>query len=143
MNSVLSQQFVRFVLANTVAAGLNVLTRFMASYILLDAWAVLAGFCVGLLTSYLLCRSYVFRATRRASITEMARFIVINLLALGITWCVYHVTLQWILTLRGESIPSPGLRTCAHAFGVAAPVFFSFLAQKTYTFRQRFRSNGT
>lgn len=143
MNRFLSSQFLRFIIANSFAAALNVTTRLLTSQILQDSLAVVAGFCVGLLTSYLLCRGYVFRTIRRASSPEIARFVFINLIALGMTWLAYHASLHWIMSLRGESTPSQQLRTGAHAFGVAAPVIFSFLAQKTYTFRQRFGSHGT
>lgn len=138
MNRFLSAQFIRFFMANVFAAAMNIATRLVASLAMLDAWAVAAGFCTGLATSYLLCRAFVFKTARRASIAEAGRFIGINLLALGITWIVYNASLHWLLCLRGESAPTQGLRTLAHAVGVAAPVAFSFLAQKTFTFRQRF-----
>lgn len=143
MNQLLSAQFLRFVLANSFAAGVNILTRFLGSLVMLDAWAVVAGFCAGLSTSYLLCRVFVFQAVSRASMAEVLRFTVINLLALALTWLVYQLSLQWLVSAQIGSATNPTLRTSAHALGVAAPVLFSFVAQKTFTFRQRLGSSGT
>jgi len=136
VNQLLSAQFLRFVLANSFAAGINIVTRFIGSLVVFDAWAVVAGFCAGLSTSYLLCRGFVFQTVRRASLPEILRFTVINLLALLLTWLVYHLSLQWLVAARVGSATDQTLRTGAHALGVAAPVLFSFVAQKTFTFRQ-------
>ena len=143
MNQLLSAQFLRFVLANSFAAGINIFTRFLGSLVMFDAWAVVAGFCAGLSTSYLLCRGFVFQTVRRASMAEVLRFTVINLLALALTWLVYHLSLQWLVSAQIGSATNQTLRTSAHALGVAAPVLFSFVAQKTFTFRQRLDSHGT
>jgi putative flippase GtrA len=143
LNHLFSGQFFRFLLANSFAAFVNIMTRLVGSFIVFDAWAVVAGFCAGLSTSYLLCRGFVFRTVRRASVPEMLCFTGVNLLALLLTWLVYHLTLQWLVAARVGPATSWGLRTGAHALGVAAPVLFSFVAQKTFTFRQRIGSHGT
>ena len=143
MNQLLSTQFLRFVLANSFAAGINIVTRFLGSLVMFDAWAVVAGFCTGLSTSYLLCRGFVFQTVRRASMAEVLRFTIINLFALALTWLVYHLSLHWLVSAQIGSATNQTLRTGAHALGVSAPVLFSFVAQKTFTFRQRLDSHGT
>ena len=143
MNQLLSGQFLRFVAANSLAAFINIITRLIGSLVMLDAWAVVAGFGAGLSTSYLLCRGFVFRSVRRASLPEILRFTGINLVALVLTWLVYHLSLQWFVSARMGPATNQTLRTSAHALGVAAPVLFSFMAQKTFTFRQRLGSHGT
>lgn len=143
MNHLLSAQFVRFLLVNTFAAFINIITRLVGSFLMVDLWAVVAGFCAGLSTSYFLCRGFVFRTERRASVPEILRFTAVNLLALGLTWLVYHLSLQWFVAARIGPATNQSLRTGAHALGVAAPVLFSFVVQKTFTFRQRLGSHGT
>ena len=138
MNSMLSQQFIRFLLANTVAAFVNIITRLLGSLFLLDGWAVVAGFFAGLSTSYVLCRGYVFRSTAKPPTwAEVFRFVVVNLFALLLTWAVYQLTLQGLLSFTKTVAPDQWMRTAAHTIGVAAPALFSFTAQKTFTFRQR------
>lgn len=143
MNQLLSAQFLRFLLANSLAALTNIMTRLFGSLFVADSLAVVAGFFAGLSTSYLLCRGFVFRTARKASLSEVLRFASINFLALMLTWLVYHLALQWLVGARLGPATNQGLRTSAHALGVAAPVFFSFLAQKTFTFRQKLGSHGT
>lgn len=143
MNQLLSGQFLRFVAANSLAALINIITRLVGSLVMLDTWAVVAGFCAGLSTSYLLCRGFVFQTVRRASLPEILRFAGINLVALVFTWVVYHLGMQWLVAARIGLATDQALRTSAHALGVAAPVLFSFVAQKTFTFGQKLGSHGT
>jgi hypothetical protein len=137
MTQRLSAQFLRFVVANSLAALVNIITRLIGSLVMMDSAAVVAGFLVGLSTSYLLCRGFVFQTVSKESLSEVLRFTGINLLALILTWLVYHLSLQWFVAHRLGPASSQGLRTSAHALGVAAPVLFSFMAQKTLTFRQK------
>lgn len=133
----LSGQFMRFVAANVVAAIANISAKLASSFFIADPLAVLAGFCVGLSTSYLLCRNYVFAPSNGSQFSEAARFTGVNLAALGITYGTYRQMLHLLHGFAGLDTSQHSTQTLAHAVGVGAPVIFSFLAQKTLTFRQR------
>lgn len=136
-NLQLSTQFLRFLAANIVAALTNIATKLVSSFLITDPLAVLAGFCAGLSTSYLLCRNYVFQPSSGSQFSELARFTGVNLAALGITYGTYRQMLHLLHGSAGLDPSQPSTQTLAHAVGVGAPVIFSFLAQKTLTFRQR------
>ncbi len=132
-----SFQFLRFIAANCVAALANIVTKLVSSFLLIDPLAVLVGFCVGLSTSYLLCRNFVFQPTTGSKLSELARFTGVNLAGLGITYGVYR---QMLATLHGSlhlDTSRMSTQALAHTIGVGAPVILSFVAQKTLTFRQR------
>ncbi|MFZ4804338.1 MAG: GtrA family protein [Synechococcus lacustris] len=133
----LSRQFLRFLVANGIAALANIATKLATSFLIADPLAVLAGFCVGLGSSYLLCRNYVFQPSSGSQLLEAARFTGVNLAALGITYGTYRQMLPLLQASAGLDPGQPSTQTLAHAIGVAAPVIFSFLAQRTLTFRQR------
>jgi putative flippase GtrA len=135
----ISKQFFRFLLANTLAAVLNIGTRFYFSLFTMDFVAVMLGFVAGLSSSYYLCRGFVFHSTRQISLSEALRFTLVNLFMLLITWSVYQASLMWFEAIWGDSLSNNSLRIAAHTIGVAAPVFVSFAAQKSFTFRQRLR----
>jgi len=129
-------QFARFVAANSLAAMANIATKLVSGFVLIDPLAVLAGFCVGLSTSYLLCRRFVFQSTTRTQFSELAKFTAVNLAGLGITYSTYR---HMLIILHDSARLDPTLpttQTLAHAIGVGAPVILSFIAQKTITFRQ-------
>jgi len=132
-----TSQFARFVAVNILAAMANIGTRLASAFVLIDPLAVLAGFCAGLCSSYLLCRRFVFQPNNGPQISELAKFIAVNLAGLGITYATYR---QMLLILHESCRLDPSLpttQTLAHAIGVGAPVLLSFIAQKTITFRQR------
>jgi putative flippase GtrA len=132
-----SGQFLRFLAANIVAALANISAKLASSFFIADPLAVLAGFCAGLSTSYVLCRNYVFAPSSGSQISEAARFTGVNLAALGITYGTYRQMLNLLHGSAGLDPSQLSTQTLAHAVGVGAPVIFSFLAQKTLTFRQR------
>jgi len=130
-------QFARFVAVNILAAMANIGTRLASAFVLIDPLAVLAGFCAGLCSSYLLCRRFVFQPNNGPQVSELAKFIAVNLTGLVITYLVYRQMLS-VLHESCRLDPSlPTTQTLAHAIGVGAPVVLSFIAQKTITFRQR------
>jgi putative flippase GtrA len=132
-------QFLRFLLANTFAAAANIATKLATSFVLSDAVAIIAGFLVGLSSSYILCKSYVFQSDQRIKSSEVMRFTVVNLMALVITYFTYKQMLAGLHLIAGLSQADRRVQTTAHAIGVAAPLFFSFIAQKTLTFHQPLR----
>lgn len=134
-----SSQFLRFLLANTFAAMANIGTKLIASFVFSDAGAVIAGFLVGLSSSYLLCKGYVFQSSRTIRGGEVMRFTVINLMALLITYFTYKQVLAGLHLIAGLSQLDKRVQTTAHAIGVATPMVFSFIAQKTLTFQQPLR----
>ena len=136
MNRNNASQFARFVAANMVAAIANIATRLASGFLLIDPLAVLAGFCAGLSASYLLCRKFVFQPTNKPRISELAKFTAINLAGLGITYGTYRQMLLILHESARLDTNLPTTRTFAHAIGVGAPVLLSFIAQKTFTFRQ-------
>ncbi|MEB3319089.1 MAG: GtrA family protein [Cyanobacteriota bacterium] len=132
----LSAQFLRFVIANTLAAAANISIKLTSGFIVGDPLSILLGFTGGLTTSYLLCRQFVFDPGGRIKAAEIARFSAVNLAGLAITFLVYHhsyVALQKLIPPPQEATL---LKTLAHTIGVVAPMVFSFFAQKTLTFRQ-------
>lgn len=133
----MSRQLIRFLLANTLAAGINISVHLFFGRFLLDFLSVFLGFLAGLGSSYYLCRGFVFHSTRKTTLSEASRFVLVNCVMLLITWFVYQASLQWLEAFWGALLSEDMIRTAAHAFGVAAPVFFSFVAQKTFTFKQR------
>jgi putative flippase GtrA len=135
----MSGQFLRFLLANTFAAMMNIGVRFLGHLFIVDFFAVVLGSMAGITTSYLLCRRFVFHQSRNMSWSEAARFLLVNLIMLLITWLVYQGVFHWLQLSLRQVASVDLLRTVAHSVGVAAPAFLSFAAQKTFTFRQHLR----
>lgn len=131
------KQFIRFIAANTVAAGANIGVKAISGSMVADALSIVFGFIAGLSTSYLLCRSIVFHAAKKAHLSEAARFALINLCGLAITFMIYYVLLMFLSKIPGFALSQQSQKVVAYTGGVAAPMLLSFLLQKTFTFRQK------
>lgn len=129
----LSAQFLRFVLAGGVAAAANYGSRFLFSAWLPYPAAITCAYLVGMAVAFALMRQYVFSGAGQPMLPQVAKFAIVNLLALLQTLVVSLVLARWVL-------PAVGVRehveAIAHLVGVAVPVFTSFVGHRQATFRR-------
>lgn len=121
----------RFVLAGGIAAVLNwVAGRVLAPIFGLDA-AVVMGYCVGMITAFLLNRAYVFEKSGRPAGQEFFRFALVNAVSVVIVWAVTSLLARVIfpsLAFRWNS------EAIAHAIGILSPIIPSFLMHRAFSF---------
>lgn len=135
MKKTQTAQFPLFLVANSLAAATNISIKLASSLFVPDQLSVGAGFFAGLLTSYLLCRKYVFRVSSKIKPVEVAKFLSVNLIGLAITYGTYKLVLSLLHNLFDANPSSASIQALAYTTGVGAPMFVSFMAQKSFTFR--------
>ena len=135
MKKTQTAQFPLFLVANSLAAATNISIKIASSFLVPDQLSVGAGFVAGLLTSYLLCRKYVFRVRSKIKPAEVAKFLSVNLIGLAVTYGTYKLVLSFLHNLLHANLSSTPIQALAYTAGVGAPMFFSFMAQKSFTFR--------
>jgi len=125
--------FVYFLLAGGVAAVVNIASRYVINKFTYFELAVVVAYLIGMLTAYILCRSYVFGPSGRTRTSEMRRFVLVNIGALVVVWVVS-------VGLARVMFPAIGLTwhadDIAHVVGVFAPAVVSFFGHKYYSFRR-------
>ncbi|GHU06660.1 hypothetical protein FACS1894158_13800 [Betaproteobacteria bacterium] len=130
--TVLTPQFVRFLIAGGVAAGVNFGSRFLYSFALAYEYAITAAFVTGLVTAFVLMRGHVFNATEGNIGKQLLRFVGVNLLALAQTLFISLVLARWLLPAIGVERHAEAI---AHLCGVLVPVVTSYFGHKWFTFR--------
>jgi putative flippase GtrA len=125
------RQFPRFLAAGGLAAGANYGSRFVFSAWFGFATAIVLAYGVGMLTAFVLMRRYVFDAHGRALLPQAVKFALVNALAVLQTLAVSLLLARWALPALGLSWQVEAL---AHAAGVVAPVFTSFVLHRRATF---------
>jgi len=128
-----SAQFLRFLLAGGVAAAANYGSRFAFSAVLPYAAAIACAYVVGMIVAFALMRQYVFSGSGQPLLPQVARFVVVNALALLQTLAVSLLLARWLQATLGEAQSE----AIAHLAGVVVPVFTSFLGHRHATFRHR------
>ena len=129
----LSAQFLRFVLAGGVAAAANYGSRFLFSAWLPYPAAITCAYLVGMAVAFALMRQYVFSGAGQPMLPQVAKFAIVNLLALLQTLVVSLVLARWVLPAMGVG---EHVEAIAHLVGVAVPVFTSFVGHRQATFRR-------
>lgn len=146
------KQFVFFVLCSGFAATVNFSSRIIYNQWLNFSWSVVAAFITGLITAFVLNKLFVFKESQQSVHRSAFFFLLVNLFALLQTWAIsmglaYYVLPYWNITQAIYDIfslvelTSPKLddiqvnKAVAHAIGVIAPVFTSYLAHKRWSFR--------
>jgi putative flippase GtrA len=127
-----SIQFGRFIVAGSLAALVNFLSRIAFSQVVSYPVAIVLAYCAGIATAYLLTRSFVFGASEKGPVREISWFVLVNVLgvlqtlvvSIGLAWYVF----QFVgLNVYREEV--------AHFIGMCVPAFTSYLGHKYLTFR--------
>lgn len=127
----ISRQFLLFLVAGGIAAGVN-----FGSRILLSNWihyvpAIIIAYCLGMVTAFALNRALVFQRADNALRHQVTWFVIVNLAAIVQTVLISLALARWLLPAIGFTFHN---ETLAHAVGVAVPVVTSYLGHKHFSF---------
>ena len=128
----LSKRFLYFILAGGVAAGLNWGSRFLFSQVAPFEVAVIVAFFVGLISGFLLVRSFVFDGRGKPIGPQVGKYIAVNFFALLQTLLISVLLARWALPSVGITEHAEAL---GHLAGVLFPVVSSYFGHKFLTFR--------
>ncbi len=129
----MSRQFITFLLTGGIAAAVNFFSRIVYNCWMDFSHAIIVAYITGMITAYLLAKQFVFKDSKVKLHRSAFLFTIVNLLAVAQTWLVSmfmaYYALEWLNVhlLRHE---------IAHGFGVAIPVFTSYLGHKHWSFRE-------
>jgi putative flippase GtrA len=129
----LTNEFLRFLIAGGVAAGANFGSRFIFSLFLSYALSVFFAYLVGMLVAFILMRRHVFKANNGRLALQIVKFVTVNAVALLQTLIISLVLARWLLPPFG--IAGEHAEALAHLIGVSVPVVTSYLGHKFLTFQ--------
>jgi len=129
-----SPQFLKFALAGGIAAAVNIASRILFSHFVPYSAAIVLAYLVGMTTAFVLNRLFVFDRSGRAQHEEYLRFGLVNLVALVQVWLVSEGLVRYGFPAIGFTWRA---ETVAHAVGVIAPIFTSYLGHKHFSFAAR------
>lgn len=132
MRSLLTPQFLRFLLAGGIAAAANFGSRFVFSLWLSYGVAIVLAYLVGMVVAFLLMRGHVFDAGKGALGPQVLKFVAVNLFAVLQTLVISLLLARWILPILGL-VEHP--EAIAHLVGVLVPVVTSYFGHRMLTFK--------
>ncbi|WP_430227315.1 GtrA family protein [Paraburkholderia tropica] len=128
----LSRSFLLFLLTGGFAAAVNWSSRILYNLWMPFSAAIVIAYITGMIVAYVLAKIFVFKDSTQSTHRSIFFFVAVNLIAVMQTWgssivLTYYVfpTIDWQWHAR----------EIAHAFGVALPVFTSYLGHRHWTFR--------
>ncbi len=127
-----SRQFGAFLLTGGVAAVVNFGSRILYSRAVDFSSAVLLAYLSGMVTAFVLARTFVFVDSRQSLGRSGMLFVLVNLVALLQTWAISLGLAHYLFPALGVSRFADEM---AHAVGVAVPVVTSYLGHKYWSFR--------
>ncbi len=149
LGNVTSITFFRFLVAGGMAAVINLTGRYFLNLVTGFETAVLLAYLIGMITAYVLMRSFVFQVSGRSVASEFRRFAIVNIFGLFLVMAVS-------VGLARRVFPAIGLtwhaHDIAHLIGVSVPAVASYFGHGAYTFArstspmpntQKNRRNGT
>lgn len=124
-------RFVIFLLTSGLAAAVNLLARYVVNFWTSYELAVALAFPFGLATGFSLAKLLVFEPSTLPVTTQVARFTLVNLIALLLVWTISVGLVRFIFPLIGYRWHSEEV---AHFAGVASPAIMSYLAHRRFSF---------
>lgn len=126
----LSKPFFVFLLTGGCAAAVN-----FGSRIVYNQWtdfssAVVLAYLTGMVTAFILARSFVFKQSTQSLKRSILFFCLVNLVAVAQTWGI-SVGLAYLLPRWGVT---EFAHEIAHAVGIIVPVFTSYWGHKHFSF---------
>jgi len=131
MRSFMNRQFLGFLLTGGLAAAVNFGSRILYNRWLDFSSAVVLAYLTGMVTAFILARSFVFTQGSQSVQRSAMFFVLVNGVAVLQTWAI-SMALYYLLPIAGVTQWAPEI---AHAVGVAVPVFTSYLGHKKFSFR--------
>jgi putative flippase GtrA len=126
-----SPQVIRFLVTGGIAAGVNIVARYLLNRVMSFDLSVVVAYMIGMATAYMLARLFVFERSGRSVASEFQRFFIVNMFALGVVW-VTSVGLAKIVFPRLDF--TWHAEDLAHVIGVLTPAVTSYLGHRSYTF---------
>jgi putative flippase GtrA len=127
------QQFLSFLLVGGTAAAFNILSRVVLSVWLPYPVAIVLAFTCSCALAFCLNRIFVFRDAVNTVSSQATWFLIVNLGALLLTFSVSMLLARVLLPAIHFAWHAEFV---AHAIGVAAPVFTSYVAHQKLSFRR-------
>lgn len=124
-------QFLKFLVAGGFAALVNMGSRYLLNRFMPFEVAVVVAYLVGFVTAYVLCRLFVFDPSGRSRRSEVRRFAIVNVFALGVVWVVSVGLARIVFPAIGFTRHADDV---AHVLGVLAPAVTSYFGHRFYTF---------
>lgn len=127
-------QFLKFLVTGGIAALVNLLSRYALNHVISFEAAVVVAYLLGMSTAYLLARRFVFDASGRSVASEVRRFVLVNLVALGFVWAISVGLARIVFPAIGFTWHADDI---AHLIGVLAPAVTSYIGHRFYTFARK------
>jgi putative flippase GtrA len=124
-------QFVRFVIAAGLSVPVNLGARVLLSRVMTYEIAIVLSHLCGMLTAYVLIRSFVFEPSGRRPSSELTRFTLVNVVSLVVTWVVAVGLLRVVFPRIGFTTAPEFV---AHVLGLGVATFTSFYGHRRYSF---------
>jgi putative flippase GtrA len=124
-------EFLKFLITGGIAAGVNLVGRYVLNFWMAFEVAVVPAFLLAMTTAYVLARLFVFGASGRSIGSEFKRFTIVNLIALILVWGISVGLARVVFPAIGFNWHAEDL---AHFIGVMAPAVTSYFGHRTYTF---------
>lgn len=131
MRSLISREFLSFLLTGGLAAAVNFGSRIVYNRWLDFSSAVVLAYLTGMVTAFILARRFVFTQGSQSVQRSALFFVMVNGVAVLQTWAI-SMALYYLLPMAGVTRWVPEI---AHAVGVVVPVFTSYFGHKKFSFR--------
>lgn len=126
-----SKQFMIFLVIGGLAALVNFISRYLINKVIPFTYSVLLAYIIGMITAFLLQKTFTFLTGEKGLSRQFSYFIIINLFGMAQTFIISLALAEYLFP-KYINIKYP--YEISHLIGLAVPMFSSFLGHKYISF---------
>ena len=123
-----------FLFIGSIAACINFFSRILYSEWMSFSLSIVLAYCTGMVTAFVLSKVFVFKDSKQALGASAFYYILVNVVAILQTWGISMGLANYVFPAFGLQMYT---KEIAHAIGLTAPIFTSYLGHKYFSFRTR------
>lgn len=127
----MTRQFIYFIITGGIAAIVNFGSRIFYSHWVGFSYAIVLAYVTGMIVAFILAKLFVFKDSKQSLHKSILFFILVNVVALLQTWIISIGMAYYVLPMFHVV---SFVKEIAHALGVIAPVFTSYIGHKRLSF---------
>ena len=127
----IASEFFFFVLSGSVAAFVNLFSRWVLNHYMAFELAVILAYLIGMVVAFLMFQRLIFRADGGNTKKQIKRFMVVHVIGITLVYTVSLAFADYIFPFINWTWHAKDI---AHFIGVATPAFSSYIGHKFYTF---------
>lgn len=130
-----SVQFLKFLIAGSIAALVNFFSRFFFDVFLTYVTSVIFAYLLGSIVSFILNKYFIFKVNDEKTSIQLFKFSILAVGAILLASIVVYLLMELYRLFPVSIVSEKTTESLAHILSIGVTTIYNFLAMKFFSFR--------